>query len=331
MTAGPAPSRRGAPRAAAPRGADALARIDRGEFPGTLYLEGPSEPLKAAILWDLRHAWAAANPSAPTARVLRAAESGVEEILAAYQGNSLFSPRELTLVLEIEDLGRSEKRVTALAGGLRHPGGESLLVLVESEATATRKSLEPLRAACESRVVAEPPGRAELLSWGARRLRREKLVASPGVLEAIADACEGEALSFFSELSRLTAFAGPGGTLTREHCEQLLRPMVGAGLPDYLAAVAAGQPAIAARRLGRLLAAGEGEGTILFALTNLVGGALGGWARSKELSAALRSRSTPNRLMRSMDALYRAEAAWKGGRADVVAVLEQATRAVAAR
>jgi hypothetical protein len=30
-----------------------------------------------------------------------------------------------------------------------------------------------------------------------------------------------------------------------------------------------------------------------------------------------------------MDALYRGEAAWKGGRADVVAVLEQATREVA--
>jgi hypothetical protein len=30
-----------------------------------------------------------------------------------------------------------------------------------------------------------------------------------------------------------------------------------------------------------------------------------------------------------MDALFRVEAAWKGGRADVIALLEQATRTVA--
>ena len=32
--------------------------------------------------------------------------------------------------------------------------------------------------------------------------------------------------------------------------------------------------------------------------------------------------------MRVIDAVYRAESAWKGGRAEVVAVLEQATREV---
>jgi hypothetical protein len=67
---------------------------------------------------------------------------------------------------------------------------------------------------------------------------------------------------------------------------------------------------------------------VLFALTNLVGGALGGWARQRELSSALGRRLGPGGLARCMDALYRAEAAWKGGRADVVAVLEQATRVV---
>jgi hypothetical protein len=64
----------------------------------------------------------------------------------------------------------------------------------------------------------------------------------------------------------------------------------------------------------------------LFALVNLVGGALGGWARHRDLSAALRRRRTPRELAHAMDALYRAEAAWKRGRADAVAVLEQATR-----
>src|SRR5438552_18665413 len=38
----------------------------RGKFPSTLYLEGPSEPLKAAFLGELKHAWAAHVPHSPT-------------------------------------------------------------------------------------------------------------------------------------------------------------------------------------------------------------------------------------------------------------------------
>ena len=109
----------------------------------------------------------------------------------------------------------------------------------------------------------------------------------------------------------------------------LLRPAVGADLPGYLAAVAMGDAALAARCLGRLLATGISEGTVLFALSNLVGGALGGWTRQRELSEALRRRRAPHELALALDAVYRAEAAWKGGRADVIAVLEQATQAVA--
>jgi DNA polymerase III delta subunit len=332
----PAPSKAGEPRATARARAfhgpvDALALFEADAPPATVYLEGASEPLKAAILLELRRRWAADNPAAPAARVLRAAEAGIEEILSAFRNTSLFATRELTIVLEIEDLGRSEKKLSALAAGLEGPSGESCLVLVESAADSARKSLEPLRRASAAHVVAMPPTRVELLEWGRRRLRLESLKAEPGVLEAIADACEGDALAFFSELARLTSFAAAGGTLTRSDCETLLTPSVGAGLPEYLAAVSAGEPRLASRRLGRLLAAGESEGAILFALTNLVGGALGGWARSRELSAELRSRLAPARLLRAMDALYRAESAWKGGRADVVAVLEQATRTVAAR
>jgi hypothetical protein len=37
---------------------------------------------------------------------------------------------------------------------------------------------------------------------------------------------------------------------------------------------------------------------------------------------------SPVQLSRALDACYRAEAAWKGGRADAVAVLEQTTRAL---
>jgi len=332
----PAPSKAGSARSAPARRAsrgpvEALALFDAPAPPPTVYLEGPSEPLKAAILLELRRRWAEQNPAAPAARVLRAAEAGVEEILAAFQNTSLFAPRELTIVLEIEDLGRSEKKLAALAAGLAGPAGESCLVLVESASDSARKSLEPLRQACAARVFALPPSRTELLEWGARKLRLDSQKAEPGVLEAIADACEGDALAFFSELSRLTSFAPSGGTLTRADCDELLSPTVGAGLPEYLAAVSAGDPRLASRRLGRLLASGESEGAILFALTNLVGGALGGWARSRELSAALRGRLAPARLMRAMDSLYRAESTWKGGRADAIAVLEQATRVVAAR
>jgi DNA polymerase III delta subunit len=234
------------------------------------------------------------------------------------------------VVLEVEDLGRSEKRIAALAQGLRRPSGGSCLTLVESASEAPRKSLDPLRAACAVRIEALPPGRQELLGWGERRLAREKLGAEAGVLEAVADASEGDALAFFSELDKLCALAGPEGRIGRDEALAVLRPVVGAELPDYLAAVALGRAGLAGQRLGRLLAAGVGEGAIVFALANLVGGALGGWARNPAASEALRRRAGPAALTRAMDAVYRAEAAWKGGRADVVALLEQATREVSA-
>lgn len=326
--------RRGAPRAkpaAAAReasGLDLLERFGRAEFPTTLYVEGPSEPLKAALLAALRHAWARACPESPLAHVFRAAESGVETILGVWQGASLFSPRDLVLVLEVEDLGRGEKRVAALAAGLAHPAGPSTLVLVESEADAPRKSLEPLRAACAERWVALPPQRRDLIRWGVHRLALEGIEADPGVVEAVGDGCEGDPLAFFNELDKL-GVAASGGRLTRAAAAALTPPVLGADLPAYLGAVAAGQPAVAARNLSRLLATGVGEGAVLFALANLVGGALGGWSRHRELSAALGRRCGAHELTRALDAVYRAEAAWKGGRADAVAALEQATRAVA--
>jgi DNA polymerase III delta subunit len=299
-------------------------------MPATLYLEGPCEPLKAAMLAELRAAWAAHVPQAPTARVLRAAESGVEEILAAYQGASLFAPRELTLVLEVEDLGRSEKRVAALAAGLARPSGGSCLVLVESEGDSTRKSLDPLRAAVSARWVADPPDRRALLAWGARRLARERITAERGALEAVADTCEGDPLAYLNEVEKLCVWAGEDRTVHLADARALLRPAVGADLPEYLSAVALGHAGHATVRLARLLAAGVSEGEILFGLSNLVGGALGGWAKNKVQSEVLRRRLPPASLSVAVDALYRAEAAWKSGRADVGAVLELATRAVCA-
>ncbi len=317
------------PRRAAPLDALALARrAAGGDFPPTLYLEGPSEALKAECLASIRRAWATRTPEAPIGRVLRAAESSVEEILALYQGASLFQPRDLILVLDIEDLGRSEKKVAALAAGLASPAGETCLVLVESAADQPRRSLDSLRAACATTVVALPPDRADLLAWGAFKLVEHGLTAAPGVIEAIAAAGDGDALAFFGELSRLSAWAPRGTPVTTEDVARLMRPVVGAELPDYLAAVAAGETRLAARRLGRLLAAGVGEGSILFALSNLVGGALGGWARDRGASERLKIRRGGVQLVQALDAVYRAESAWKGGRGDVVALLEQATRDV---
>src|SRR5262249_14380157 len=121
------PPARSAPGPGARRSGGRLSELldgfERSQFPPTLYLQGPSEPVKAAFLSELRHSWARHCPEAPLARVLRAAESSVEEILAAYQGTSLFVPRELIEVLDLEDLGRSDKRVAALAHGLARPAG----------------------------------------------------------------------------------------------------------------------------------------------------------------------------------------------------------------
>ena len=319
-SAGPSRAGRARPGAAPPaqaRVGGLLERFQAGAFPATLYVEGPSEPLKAALLAELRAAWATSCPESPTAHVLRAAESGVEEILAAYQSGSLFSPRELTIVLDIEDLSRSEKKIGVLAAGLVRPTGGSCLVLVESAAENERKTLEPLRSACQVRWCAQPPGRRELIAWGERRLARLGLGVEPGVLDSLADASQGDPLVFFSELGKLETLAptaGAGGPRTVGGAElaMLLRPAVGADLPGYLAAVAAGDAALAARDLGRLLATGISEGTVLFALSNLVGGALGGWTRNQELSATLRRRRAPHELALALDAVYRAEAAWKG-------------------
>lgn len=56
----------------------------------------------------------------------------------------------------------------------------------------------------------------------------------------------------------------------------------------------------------------------------------GGWAKWRDASFALARRRSPAARAEALDAVYRAEAAWKGGRADVRTALEQATREVAA-
>ncbi len=265
------------------------------------------------------------NAGSPPA-VFRAGEAGVDTILAAYQNTSLFSARELVIVLDVEDLGRSVKRVSALAEGIESAGGESCLVLVESATEKPRDSLDPLRAACAEHVNATGLTRAELKAWGERGFARDNVAVEPGVIEAIVDACEGDPLSYFNELQKLSGWAGDGGRITVKNVTELLRPVVGADLPEFLSAVALGHSALASQRLGRLLAAGVGEGDVMFALSNLVGGAMGGWAKWRGPSEAYRRRVSPREINRALDAVYRAESAWKGGRADVIALLEQTTR-----
>src|SRR5258706_62140 len=161
----PAPARTRAPRAATSRRAAAPVSADtllesfaRGEFPATLYLDGPDEGFKAVLLAELRHAWAAVCPEAPLARVFRPAETGVDELLAAVAG----------------------------------------------------------------------------------RLAGERVRAEAGVLEAVADACDGDAATFVNELAKLIAWSGNSGTLTTADVETVLRPVLGADLPGYLGAVAGG-------------------------------------------------------------------------------------------
>jgi hypothetical protein len=73
---------------------------------------------------------------------------------------------------------------------------------------------------------------------------------------------------------------------------------------------------------------------VLWALGHLVSSSFvahtGGWAKWREASFTLARRRSPSERSRALDAVYRAESAWKGGRVDVRTALEQATREVAA-
>jgi DNA polymerase III delta subunit len=331
----PRTTRAAAPKVRATAPADPLAlleRAERGDTPASLYIDGPDEALKAAFLASFRRGWAANVPEAPAARVMRPGEDDVDAILAAYHGMSMFTPRELTIVLDVEDMAKSEKRVAALAAGVARPAGASCLVLVESAGDNVRKTLEPLRAACAVRWVAEPLEFVGLLAWGRRRLTAAGLQAEPGALERLIEVCEGEAAAFFSELGKLEGWSAAAGKVTKADVEALSRPVVGTDLEAYLEAVAAGQAGVAAKRLGRLIAAGENEGGVLWALGHVVGTAIGGgWGKWKPISATLSRRRSRRELASALDAVYRAEAAWKGGRTDALTALEQATREVAGR
>jgi DNA polymerase III delta subunit len=227
--------------------------------------------------------------------------------------------------------------VQVLADGLATPSQGSSLVLVESPAETVRKNLTPLRAACAVCVEASPPSERALIEWGLRKLTASGHKAEPGVLNRLLDACERDPIAFLNEAGKLAVLAGTGGTVTEAHVKTLTAPTLGSDLPEYLMAVASGDSRAATVRLERLLAEGENEGGVLWALGHLATSALSksapgySWAKWGDATAALARRRDPASLARAVDAVYRAEAAWKGGRADARAALEQATREVAAR
>src|SRR5262245_9851100 len=216
----PAPSKAGSPALTARRGSERLdeaelvARFERDQFPARLYLDGSDESLKASVIAEARHAWARACPESPHPRVFRAAEDSVEEILAVYQRASLFTPRELIIVLDVEGIGRSERAIRALSEGILRPAGASCLILSESAADSARKALDPLRAACVAKLTAFPLARRALIAWGRRRVAREAVTVEEGLLEKLADACESDPSEFFNELEKLLTCVGPSRAIT---------------------------------------------------------------------------------------------------------------------
>ena len=340
----PAPGRRApargrasaaaAPRAGGPAACEAwLARA--AESPGTTYLSGNDESLKTEILHALKEAWLAAVPDSPPS-VLRAGEAGPAGVLGAVQGGSLFTSRSLVIVLKVEDWARSSSIPIAVGQALAQIPPENLLVFVESAGGSERKHLNPLRAAC-ARVFALdglPP--SELRHWAERHAKRQRLALAPDAWDALFELPRLDAGEVFNELDKLAAWAGDGGTVTREQALSIVHPAGGATLGDLADAVADRNAALAMDCLLRALEGGESPGSILFQLVTLLAGALrmtgggGGWIRDRRRSGRIAERWSPGDIARGLDLLYRCERAWKTGRAPDETLLVRAIEGLTA-
>jgi len=309
-----------APRAGGPAACEAwLARA--ADSPGTTYLSGNDEALKAEILHALKEAWLAAVPDSPPT-VLRAGEAGPSNVLNAVQGGSLFASRSLVIVLRVEDWARSATVPVGVAQALAPIPPENLLVFVESAGDSERKHLNPLRAAC-ARVFALdglPP--SELRHWADRHAARRGLALAPDAWDALFELPRLDAGEVFNELDKLAAWAGPeAGPVSREQALAIVHPAGGATLSDLADAVAERRGELAMDCLLRALEGGESPGSILFQLVTLLSGALrlsgggGGWVRDRRRSSLIAARWSPAEIARGLDLLYRCERAWKGGRA----------------
>ncbi len=323
-----------APRAGGPAACEAwLARA--ADSPGTTYLSGNDESLKTEILHALKEAWLAAVPDSPPS-VLRAAEAGPSGVLGAVQGGSLFASRSLVITLRVEDWARSSSIPIAVGQALAQIPPENLLVFVESAGDSERKHLNPLRAAC-ARVFALdglPP--SELKHWAERHARRQGLALATDAWDALFGMPRLDAGEVFNELDKLAAWAGDGGTVTREQTLALVHPAGGATLSDLADAVASRHAAAAMDCLLRALEGGESPGSILFQLGSLLAGALrlkgggGGWIRDRRRSAVIAQGWASEDVARGLDLLYRCERAWKTGRAPDDTLLVRAVQGLTA-
>jgi DNA polymerase III delta subunit len=339
MRSSPAPSRtgRGAagarPGAARSRATDAAgfdAWLERGgPLPRALYLSGADEAAKAEALSRFKETWAVAYPEvAPT--VLRAGEAGLDRVMAAAQGASLFQPASLVLVLNVEEWTRSPRTVEAAVAGVAAVSPENCLVLVESAAEVERKTLVPLAAACDLHVALDGLPPEVLARWAERRLARLGVTVEPGTVDAVLDVSRLETGEVMNEIEKLAAWAGPGGRVTRAEAESVLRPVHSGSLAALARAVAERRVDQAVDHLLRSLEAGEGEGTVLFQMQTLVSGALRlktqqwGWIRDRENSERLARATSERELVLALDLLYRVERAWKSGRGDAGTLLTRA-------
>ncbi len=324
-----------APRAGGPAACEAwLARV--ADAPGTTYLSGNDEALKAEILAALKEAWNAAVPDAPP-QVFRASEAGPANILAAVQGGSLFQARSLVIVLGAEDWARSANTPIALARALPAIPPENVLVFVEAAGDSERKHLNPLRSAC-ARVFsldALPP--SEIRPWAERHARRQGVTLDPAAWDALMDLPRLDAGEAFNEVDKLAAWAGDGGRVSRETVLALVHPAGGATLADFADAVVARNGALAMDLLLRALEGGESSGSILFQLTSLLSGALrvsgggGGWIRDRRRSGQIAAAWAVADVAKGLDLLYRCERAWKTGRAPDETLLVRAVQGLTAR
>jgi DNA polymerase III delta subunit len=324
-----------APRAGGP--ASCAAWLERAaESPGTTYLQGHDEALKAEILTALKEAWLAAVPDAPPT-VLRAGEAGPAGVLNAVQGGSLFATRALVIVLRVEDWARSATVPAAVAQAVANVPPENLLVFVEGAGDSERKHLNPLRGACARIFALDGLATSELRPWAERHAARQELTLAPDAWDVLFELPRLDTGEVFNELDKLAAWAGPGGRATGEQVARLVHPAGGATLGALADAVVERRGDRAMDCLLRALEGGESAGGVLFQLVTLLSGALrlrgggGGWVRDRLRSSRVAASWRPDEIARGIDLLYRCERSWKTGRAPEDVLLVRAIEGLTRR
>lgn len=296
-------------------------------------MSGRDEAAKAELLQWWRARWQRERGGTPI--VHRAVEAGVARVLADTQTASLFEPSVLVEVLGVEEWGRSSRTVEAAAAEVARVPPENCLLLVESAGDEERKSLAPLREACQIAVRLDALAAEELLVWGGAHLETRGVAVEPGVLEEVSQAARWDTAEFLNELDKLADWAAEGEPIGRAAVRELLRPLFGGSLSALARAVAERRTGEAVDELLRSFEAGESEGTVLFHLQTLFTGALRmktgkwGWVRDRENAGRLALSRSETELSTALDLLYRVERAWKTGRGDPRTLLLRAVAGAA--